>query len=46
MPNGTLPPAFQMAPYEGNAYYVRGMLQAKMSDTTASPGKPQTSLSH
>ncbi len=27
--------AMQMAPYEGNAYYVKGMLQSKMSDTIA-----------
>ncbi len=27
--------AMQMAPYEGNAYYVKGMLQSKMKDTIA-----------
>jgi len=27
--------ALQMAPYEGNAYYVKGMLQSKMADTAA-----------
>ncbi|MPR36482.1 tetratricopeptide repeat protein [Salmonirosea aquatica] len=27
--------AMQMAPYQGNAYYVKGMLQSKMADTLA-----------
>lgn len=27
--------ALKMAPYEGNAYYVKGMLQSKMADTLA-----------
>jgi tetratricopeptide (TPR) repeat protein len=34
--------ALQIAPYEGNAYYVKGMLQASMADTTGSI----TSLRH
>lgn len=34
--------AMKMAPYEGNAYYVKGMLESKMADTVAA----LTSLRH
>ena len=36
--------AMQMAPYEGNAYYVRGMLQSKMADTIAALGSLRHAL--
>lgn len=34
--------ALKMAPYEGNAYYIQGMLQSRMADTVAA----LTSLRH